>query len=415
MYLLENIHLAWEGIRTNKMRSLLTMLGIIIGISSVITILTAGEAMTNSVTDQFGSSGTGNVSISVTQKSFDYSGIEMDEEDRISEDMLTIVTERYGDEIAGISYSENGGSGQAIDGKKYANIDVLGINEDYATVNELNILTGRNLKSDDLNGSRNTAIVSSKFVEQMFGSSEADVLGEKVDIYLDDSILTISIIGVYEYVESMYSMGIADEDISTSIYMPYTTVKRLTNSLDGYTSFTVMALDATNVTAIGDNITSMLNDYYTNNDEWHITSFNSASLLESLNTVMSSLSLGLGVIAGISLLVGGIGVMNIMLVSVTERTREIGTRKALGATATQIRVQFIMESLIVCTIGGIIGMVFGGIFGYIASTLLENPSWPSITSILISVIFSTGIGIFFGYYPANKAAKLDPIEALRYE
>ena len=140
-----------------------------------------------------------------------------------------------------------------------------------------------------------------------------------------------------------------------------------------------------------------------------------STMVESMSTIMNTLSIAISVIAGISLLVGGIGVMNIMLVSVTERTREIGTRKALGATNSDIRMQFVVESMIVCLIGGVIGIIVGTTMGYIGSSLISEPSYPTAGYIALAVGFSMAIGVFFGYYPANKAAKLDPIEALRYE
>ena len=139
------------------------------------------------------------------------------------------------------------------------------------------------------------------------------------------------------------------------------------------------------------------------------------TMLDSMDSIMSTINIALSVIAGISLLVGGIGVMNIMLVSVTERTREIGTRKALGATNGNIRIQFVVESMIVCLIGGVIGIILGTILGYVGSSLMGVVAFPSASSIALAVGFSLAIGIFFGYYPANKAAMLDPIEALRYE
>ena len=138
-------------------------------------------------------------------------------------------------------------------------------------------------------------------------------------------------------------------------------------------------------------------------------------LLEQMTTIMGTMQLAIAVIAGISLLVGGIGVMNIMLVSITERTREIGTRKALGATNSSIRMQFIVEAVIICLIGGAIGIVLGVAGGIYGASLLGTPAAPSVGSVIFAVLFSMGIGIFFGYYPANKAAKMDPIEALRYE
>ncbi len=414
MYLKENIRLAWEGLKTNKMRALLTMLGIIIGIASVIAILTAGDGMTNSVTGQMGGLGTANINIMLVQKENDYS-VSTSESDKISDEMLFNLNERFGDEIAGISLSENAGNGRVVNDKDYANLSLLGINDDYMPVNNTEIIAGRYISLQDIEGARNVAIVSDKFVENIFGSLDYDAIGEKVDVYLNDEIYTFSIIGVYEYVASTFDLGGSDEDVRTNMYVPLSVANRITGSGEGYTDLIISANDATNSESLSDDIQAFLNNYYINNANFEIATLSMSSMLDTLDTMLSTLSIGLSVIAGISLLVGGIGVMNIMLVSVTERTREIGTRKALGATATQIRVQFVMESLIVCSIGGAIGMILGGGFGYLASSLIGAATFPSLSSILISVLVSVAIGVFFGYYPANKAAKLDPIEALRYE
>ena len=154
---------------------------------------------------------------------------------------------------------------------------------------------------------------------------------------------------------------------------------------------------------------------YANNDKFKVRSQTFESQLNQVTQIMSTIQLAIGGIAAISLLVGGIGVMNILLVSVTERTREIGIRKALGATYRDIRGQFITESVIICIIGGIFGILLGSLVGYLVSLVLKAPTLPSIPAILIAVGFSMAIGIFFGYYPASKAAKLNPIDALRYE
>jgi len=207
----------------------------------------------------------------------------------------------------------------------------------------------------------------------------------------------------------------SEKDIRTNLYIPITTFKR-NNSMDtGYQSITVMAGAGINSAKFTEETKNFFNTFYANNTRYEIGARSMESLMSTMTDMLSIISVAVAVIAGISLLVGGIGVMNIMLVSVTERTREIGTRKALGARNSAVRTQFIIEAVIICAIGGLIGVLTGIGLGYIGSVLLGSPIFPSLLIIFIAVLFSMLIGVFFGYYPANKAAKLDPIEALRYE
>ena len=178
---------------------------------------------------------------------------------------------------------------------------------------------------------------------------------------------------------------------------------------------TIRANDDVDITAFTEELQTYLDKLYSRNKDYQATASNMESMLESMTSMTSTMALAISAIAGISLLVGGIGVMNIMLVSVTERTREIGTRKALGAKSSHIKMQFIVESMIICAIGGIIGIFLGIIIGIIGANMMGNSPVISPLVILGSFTFSMVIGIFFGYYPAKKAASLDPIEALRYE
>ena len=323
---------------------------------------------------------------------------------------------RYGDYLEGISLSESAGNGQAKDGRLYANLSISGVNEDYQHVNNITLLNGRWLRQKDLDGSRAVCVVSDKLVNNLFAGNQEAALGSDIQVSRSGEMLSFRVVGVYEYDQSTMGFSMASEkDLSTSLFVPLTTAKHINGSGEGYASVTVQAGESVDSSALAADIQSFLNRYYTNNDRYSVFAMAMSTMVESMSTIMNTLSIAISVIASISLLVGGIGVMNIMLVSVTERTREIGTRKALGATNNDIRVQFVVESIIVCLIGGLIGIVVGTILGYIGSSLISEPSYPTFGYIALAVGFSMAIGVFFGYYPANKAAKLDPIEALRYE
>ncbi len=430
MLIWENILLALSGLKANKMRAFLTMLGIIIGIGSVITIMTLGESVTDSFTSSMQTLGANNVTVAIQPKPDEeerdlFSGMSFmsvgrtampQDKDYISEEMIAALRESYGEEMLGISISEGAGDGRAEDGRLYANVTVTGVNGDYFLSTELEMLAGRMLTPDELEGDRRLALVSDKLVNNMFGGDNQAAIGQTVEVTTGDSFYSYTVVGVYKYQMSIYNMHFgAEKDIRTTMYIPIGAARAATHSSAGYTSVTAITAPGVDSTRFASRVERFLNAYYRTNRDYEVTAFSMESMVSEFASVLDTIETAISVIAGISLLVGGIGVMNIMLVSITERTREIGTCKALGATNGSIRIQFIIEAVIICLIGGALGVALGVTAGSLASKALGFPASASIKSIVIALLFSMSIGVFFGYYPANKAANMDPINALRYE
>ena len=421
MLLLENLLLALEGLRANKMRALLTMLGIIIGIGSVIAIVTIGDAMTASVSSAMEGLGATNIMVNLRSKASDMrpsmmSGGNIKEGDRITDEMLEQYLEVYGDKVAAVSLSSSGGSGKAQDGRLYANVSVTGVNVGYGVTNSVNMISGRFIRDGDVKSNRFVAVVSDRFVNNMFPSGK-EPLGREIKVISGNNLETFTIIGVYKY-EQISVMGmsnVSEKDTRTNMYIPITTGNVISSADKGYQNFTIMAVSDAEPVKLAHDTRRFFNTYYANNPRYEVIAISMESMMSTMAAMMGTLSFAVAVIAGISLVVGGIGVMNIMLVSVTERTREIGTRKALGARRSAIRIQFIVEAVIICAIGGVIGILTGILLGYTAGYILGAPAFPAPFTIIVAVLFSMLIGVFFGYYPANKAAKLNPIDALRYE
>ena len=412
MNLGENIRLAWEGLRAGKMRAFLTMLGIIIG------ILTVGSGLTDSINSEMSTLGANNIIVMLQSKSNQQSGFMRGYEDKdlMTDDMIEALRARYPDAIQYVSLTSTLASGKAKDGKKTANLSLDGVNTDYFDANDVKMLAGSTITESDIDNHKMKAVVSDRLVNNLFDGDVQAALGKKISVYTNFEIYTFTVVGVYKYEQNMMNMSFAAaEDVSTSAYIPITVAQKLSGAAEGYASITIMttsAVSSANFAAVAEHF---LNKYYKNNENYQVAAMSMESILSTVDSMMGTVNIAIAAIAAISLLVGGIGVMNIMLVSVTERTREIGTRKAIGATNGNIRMQFVVESVIICSIGGVIGILFGGVLGYVGSTLIGAPAVPKLSYILLAVGFSMAIGIFFGYYPANKAAKMDPVEALRYE
>ena len=429
MLILENIKMAFSSLCANKMRALLTMLGIMIGLGSVIAIMTVSSSLTTSIYDSFQEMGANNVTVGIKQSSeeeevksnglrFGTSGraISADEDDYITDEMLDDFRMEFQDEVDAIAISESIGSGTVGLSGTTSNVTVMGINEEYFKSSKISLLAGRKIRKADLSGEKRVIMVTDKVVENLFEGDNESALTQKLSLNLDGSYHNDYILGIYKYESGGNLSDSTDEDITTTVYIPLTTGKKEVHSAEGYMQFTVVtATTVKSVSEFADCIEDFFSPYYADNEDYEIATSTMESMTESMTDMIRTVSIAIAFIAGISLLVGGIGVMNIMLVSVTERTREIGTRKALGAKNSSIRLQFIIESVTLCLVGGCIGVLIGLLLGASAASVLGYAASAPIPAIVIAVAFSMVIGVFFGYYPANKAAKMNPIEALRYE
>lgn len=429
MLIWENVKLAFQALLANKMRALLTMLGIIIGIGAVIAIMTVSSSLTNSISDSFQEMGADNITVGLKQTSSTTetrsNGLKfgaanrnsmVEKEDLITDDMLSELKTEFSDKIDAIAISETVASGTVHDGSNTANISISGINSEYFSSDDVTLLAGRRLTSNDNTGKKKVIMISDKVVDQIFDGDSQKALSQKIQVEIDGVYYQYYVVGVYKYESNNSFSSSSDEDITTTAYIPILTGKAQTHSDEGYQQFTVVTKSGIDsVSTFATQIENFFAPYYSSNEDYKVSTTTMESMTESMSDMIGTVSIAISFIAGISLLVGGIGVMNIMLVSITERTREIGTRKALGAKNSSIRFQFIIESMILCLIGGILGILVGFLLGAIAASILGYSAAVPVAAIIVAVGFSMVIGIFFGYYPANKAARMDPIEALRYE
>ncbi|WML36783.1 ABC transporter permease [Clostridium sp. OS1-26] len=400
----ESFQSAMQSVRTNKLRSFLTMLGIIIGISSVITIVSIGDGAKLYVKNQFQDIGTNVINFKMNSNTDE--GIK--ERDYYTLEDIKLLKEKVS-EITSIEASI-GDIGSVKNGNnKSKRMYVSGTNAGSTRLNGIEVVAGRYISEADVEAIRNVAVIDNKTAEKFFGG--ADAVGKSAKLNVQDKTISVTIIGVFK--EKGSEIGEAlNENMPGSAIIPITIGDRIFK--DTYISFlTVNVSDMKNADQITAKILKILENKHQNKNKY--IAEQGFKELATVDKMLSMLTLGLGAIAAISLVVGGIGVMNIMLVSVTERTREIGIRKAIGAKTKDIKLQFLMESVILCLIGGAIGTVFGISLGKVASIFIHIEIPVSIKVILLAFGFSSAVGIFFGLYPAGKAAKLDPIEALRYE
>ncbi len=437
----ENIKEAVISIFSNKMRSILTMLGIIIGISAVITITTIGSSIQSTLTSTLNSLGGNTISVYLEARypetdeeweSWVYPDLE--QEDYVTQEMIDELMETYPDYVTGIAASSYLGAGQIYENADtYANVSVQGMTPEYIEYMKIGMYAGRNLSSRDNSEMKNVCIVADTMAKNYFG--DKDPIGEQISFTnADGSVYDFIIVGVYEYNVALFGKvdtSIPEKDRSTSVFIPLQTCFKLQgNEQTGYEYFDLMVNPLADIEETTQIVTEFFDEKYAANEDYHLYLYNMASDMGMINAVINVITVAISGIAAISLIVGGVGVMNIMLVSITERTREIGVRMALGAKRKTIRLQFVIEAIVLCLIGGMIGIAIGILNGFllgkIAEFVIQNmyaeyanyiimSVHPSAKAILLSLFFSMLTGVFFGYYPANKASKMEVIDALRYE
>ena len=420
---LDNISMALSQIRSNKMRSFLTMLGIMIGISSVIAIMTVGESMNRAISEAMNEFGAGNISFYLTEKETagekEYTYRDLRDSDCVSEEVFEDMRRHFAGRVQGISLSENIGDGTIESSNTDQKISINGVNSMALDSRKLQIESGRVFDSADYSNMRRVIIISSKLAEELYGEDYIhNAIGKVLECEISGKYYGYTILGIYEYDPSasgrnMFAMGSTPP---SEAFIPLRTAFAETNRDMLFTYFDVVADPEEDAQALMDEISAFINSkYYRNNDAFEMQGYSMQAIIRESEQTIGMVKLAISAIAAISLLVGGIGVMNIMIVSITERTREIGTRKALGATNNSIRLQFITEAIVLCITGGVIGLAGGTALGLGASKLMRFPVTAPVKWMVISVLFSMAMGLFFGIYPANKAARMNPIDALRYE
>jgi putative ABC transport system permease protein len=398
--------IAIRALIRNKLRAFLTMLGIVIGVASVIAMLAIGEGSKQKIRSEISSMGTNMVMIMPNMQR--RGGVSLGASNSMVlkySDVIALRNEAVN--LASVS-PEVRVSGQVIYSNENTQTTIYGVSEEYLSIKKLEVSSGRFFNANEIKGMAKVCLVGQTVVENLFGTG-ADPVGLSIRV----KNLPFLIIGVLKD-KGESGMGQDQDDL---ILAPYTTVQRRLAAIDYINGIYASALSEEKSEAAIAEVKEILRRTHKLKEsaENDFRVMSQSELIETVSSITDILTYLLGAIAGISLLVGGIGIMNIMFVSVTERTREIGLRMSIGGRGRDILKQFLVESMLLSILGGVIGIVFGYLIAKVAGSLMDSPIVVTTQSVVLAFVVCFIIGVFFGWYPARKAANLNPIDALRYE
>jgi putative ABC transport system permease protein len=399
------LKIALKALNNNKLRCFLTMLGIIIGVAAVITMLAIGQGSKDSIKSQISEMGSN--MIMIQPGNMQRGGVKQSADDMQTLDVSDYEAIKEINGVAAASPQVNS-NGQLVNGNNNYPSQIYGITSDYLEIRKFNVKSGSMFGDNEIKQASKVCILGKTVVDNLFPNGE-DPIGRVIRF----GKIPMTVIGVLES-KGTNSMGQDQDDI---VLAPYTTVMKRILAIDYIQGIFASAVDEDKTEETIDEITTLLRTRHKlqedADDDFEIRS--QQELSEMMNSTSDMMSILLACIAGISLLVGGIGIMNIMYVSVTERTREIGLRMSIGARGIDILSQFLIEAIIISVSGGIIGILVGVIATWLVNLIAHWPVTIMPYSVILSFVVCTATGVFFGWYPAKKAAALDPIEAIRYE
>ena len=393
----QSVQLSWQNIKSNKMRTFLTTLGIIIGVTAVIAMITIVNGVIDTFMGEFSSLGAGTLNVSAMGTPLKRGLSDND-----------IKTIRELDNVAGLTPKVSISTAAAKDGVLLEHASLTGVSEDYYMQNNKLVTYGRGISNSDVQNEAYVCVIDQDMADNLFPGENP--LGKKVAL----SGVSFTVIGLEGKSDDlMAAMSGFGSKIDGSATIPYTTAKKITG-VNKVTSLEIYIANTDFSDQLIKDVENVLYQSFNQRDDGYSV-FSMDSLLDTMDKMLRTMTYMLAGIASIALLVGGIGIMNIMLVSVSERTKEIGLRKAMGATPGRIQLQFLIEAMVLSLLGGAIGVGLGLTISYVVAALLDTPFVFSAQAVALGVGFSTAVGIIFGWMPAKKASQLSPIDALRSE